>query len=123
MSLSYFSLNLDGMGLPLWPRGRDDLAAPLRETHLAAVGLQPEPDARLLARLRVDDRDLRDVQRRLFVDDAAGLARPTRLLVALDDVETLDVQAVVLGQDLAHAPGLAAVFPAQHDDGVAGADF
>ena len=53
---------------------------------------------------------------------ALGVADLLRALVALDDVQALDVDLLLLGVDAQHAAGLAAVLAADHDHGVVLAD-
>src|SRR5688572_31851659 len=49
-------------------------AVGLVEAHLASVLERAEADPVGLARLRIEDRDLRDMQRHLLLDDPAGQA-------------------------------------------------
>src|SRR5580704_11346435 len=67
----------------------DDLARAAGEPDLAAILENLVPDPRRLARLRVDMRDVRDVDRQLLLDDTAGLAH-VRPGMPLRDVHPLD---------------------------------
>src|ERR1044072_5642637 len=83
-------------------------AGALRDAHAVAVLVAAHADARRLVVLRVHDGHVGDVDRALLLDDAhrgVGPAR-RRAHVALDHVDTLDVDAVLLGvgaDDLARA--------------------
>src|SRR6185312_14197595 len=78
--------------------------------------------ARGLAVLRVHEGHVGDVDGTRLLDDAAGLVRPGgRALVALDDVQALDEDALLGGIDLQDAAGLAAILAADHHDLVVGA--
>src|SRR5262245_4536728 len=107
---------------PTWLDVRDHLAARLGDADLPPVWLDAEADAGRLAGRGIGDCDVRDVQRSLFLDDAARLTRAARLGVALHDVDALDDDAVLLRQDGADLAGLAAVLAGQDDDVVAPAN-
>src|SRR3546814_13647536 len=96
----------------------DDCAGALREAHLATIVELLEADAGGLPRLRVGQHDVREVQRRLALDDPArlGLRRPG---VALDHVHAADQDAVLLRQDAQHPAGLALVAAGGHHHTVA----
>src|SRR5262245_16487373 len=73
----------------------DHFTVRLEEPHLAAVFELAKTDAVGLAGLRIEDRHLRDVQRHLLFDDAAGQpAHRVGALVLLDLVRALDDQAL-----------------------------
>src|SRR5919112_6852855 len=100
-------------------------AGALRDAHAAAVGVTADADARRLVVLRVHDGHVGDVDRALLLDHAHGRVGPARRRahVALDHVDTLDVDAVALGlgaDDLARA---ALVLAGDDDHGVVGADL
>src|SRR5215213_9833675 len=78
------------------------------------------PHARRLAVLRVHQRHVGDVEGTLALDHAhlrVG-ARGVRALVALDDVDTLDVDPVTTGLDADDLARLALVLAGDDDDGV-----
>src|SRR6478609_2688899 len=87
-----------------------------------------DADARALA-FAVEDHHVRDVDRALALDHAAErrfTLRAGHLLrarVALDHVQSLDVDALVLRVHAQHAPALAAVLARDHLDAVARADL
>src|SRR3979409_1029716 len=68
--------------------------------------------------LRVDEHDVADVDRAFALDDAGLALRRVRqrALVALDDVQALDVDPRVLRVDTEHLARLAAVLAADDDD-------
>src|SRR5438309_648952 len=76
-----------------------------------------------------DDPEVRRLERRRLLDDAAGddlrAAHPARVLdrarplVPLDQVDVLHEDTILLRQRLDHAPPLAAVLAGEHLDGVA----
>src|SRR3954454_9101239 len=84
------------------------------DTHLGAIGLNLETHAGRLAVL-ADDRDVGQVDRRLFRDDAAFL-RLALLLVALDEIDAAHQRLVGVGTHLEHLAGTALVAAVQHDD-------
>src|SRR5690606_19395972 len=79
-------------------------------------------DAGRLAVLGVGDRDVRQVQRRFLLHDTAGIAR-LGSGVPLDEVNALNDDAALLGENLRNRPGLALVTPGQNDDVVAFLDL
>src|SRR3954470_4615894 len=90
-----------------------------------AVGLPVlarDADARRLLVLGIEQHHVGDVDAALLLHDPADRLRALRardLLgphVALDDVQALDVDAVLLGVDAEHATGLAPVLARDHDD-------
>src|SRR5947209_20412676 len=97
----------------------DHVAAGPVDAHLAAVVQLPEPNAGRLVRLGVDQHDVREVDRRLPLDDAAGLPHPGRLGVALGDVHALHHRTILLGPHLEHLAALALVGAGDHLDPVA----
>src|SRR3954452_17727722 len=100
-------------------------AGALGDAHAVAALVTAHADARRLVVLRVHDRHVGDVDRALLLDHAhrgVGPAR-RRAHVALDHVDTLDVDPIALGlgaDDLARAP---LVLAGDHDHGVVGADL
>src|ERR1700733_5913530 len=89
----------------------------LGNSYLRALRLNLEADAGRLAVL-ADDRDVGQVDRRLFRDDAA-LLRLGLLLVTLDEIDAADQRLVVVRTHLEHLAGTALVAAVQHDDLVA----
>src|SRR6476620_10916248 len=89
--------------------------------YLLAIRMNLEAYAGRLAVL-ADDRDVGQVDRRLFRDDAAFL-RLGLLLVTLDEIDAADQRLVVVGTHLEHLAGAALVAAVQHDDLVALADL
>src|SRR6478752_597196 len=85
--------------------------------YLLAIRMNLETYAGRLAVL-ADDRDVGQVDRRLFRDDAALLGLGL-LLVTLDQVDAADQRLVVVGTDLEHLAGATTVAARQHDDLVA----
>src|SRR5579862_8287363 len=96
----------------------ENLAGALRIAHLAAILENAITDPRRLLRFRVEMGDVRHVDRRLFLDDAAGLAGPWRR-VALHHVDALHEDAAVSALHAQHLAALALVAAAQHHDLVA----
>src|SRR3954469_12514205 len=96
----------------------------LGDARLLAVGGDRRAEARGLLVLGVYERHVRDVDRARALDHADLRVRVERgrALVALLDVQAVDVDLVVLAVDLDDAPGLAAVLAADHDDLVVAAD-
>src|SRR5206468_7990111 len=94
---------------------------------LAVLADDADPGGLLV--LRVDQRDVRDVDRTLALDHAAdrlralGVEHLAWALVTLDHVEALDEDAVLRALDTQHAPRLPAVLPADHDHLVTAADL
>src|SRR5437868_13769932 len=87
------------------------------DAYLGAIRLNLETHAGRLAVL-ADDRDVGQVDRRLFRDDAA-LLRLGLLLVTLHQVDAAHQRLVVGGTHLEHFAGTALVAAVQHDDLVA----
>src|SRR6202012_5123235 len=84
------------------------------DAYLGAIRLNLEAYAGRLAIL-ADDRDVGQVDRRLFRDDSA-LLRLGLLLVTLDEVDATD-QRLALGRtDLEHLARAALVAAVQHND-------
>src|SRR3954469_7567377 len=96
----------------------DQLPGAGRDPHLLAVA-HLEADARRLARLRVFDRDLRDVERRLRALQPALRAGLARLAVPRDDVDAGDHHLAVLRHGPGHFAVLALVLAGQDHDAVA----
>src|SRR6202035_4679821 len=93
----------------------------LGETHLLAVvplAFELEPDPRRLAILRIGQRDVREMDRRLLGDDAA-LLRGALALMALDHVDAAHQRACLVAAHLDHLAGAALVAPGDHHDRVA----
>src|SRR6185312_4337788 len=102
----------------MMPSRVQDFAGALGEAHLAAVIEEAIADAGRLLRFRIDMGDVRDVDRRLALDDAARLARPRRRM-ALHHVDTLHADAVLRAHDAQHLAALAFVPTGQDDHLVA----
>src|SRR6185503_14005226 len=107
----------------------DLLPGALRDAHPAAA-LALDPDARGVARLRVEQHHVRDVDRALALDHAAlgGLgplrvAQHHRALGALLDVEALDEDLLLAKVDAQHLAGLALVLAGDDLDEVVAADL
>src|SRR5918997_6144060 len=83
----------------------------LRDAHPGTLLGAAGADARRLLVLRVQQRDVRDVHRALALDhaDLRVGARGVRARVALDDVDPLDVDPVVLAVHAEDLAGLALV--------------
>src|SRR5579862_5080838 len=96
----------------------EDFAGAPGKAHLAAVIEDAIANPCRLLRFGVDMGDIRDVNRRFLLDDAAGLAG-TRLRVALHHVDALDEHALVGTQHAQDLAALALVAAADHDDLVA----
>src|SRR2546423_1895214 len=99
----------------------------LRRTRhsVAVAALTGDAHTGALVGLGIDEHDVADVDGPLALDDA-GLALGSaggRALVALDDVQSRDVDAVLLGVDSQHLAGLPAVLAADDDDLVVAADL
>src|SRR4051795_6199007 len=92
---------------------------------VAAAALAGDADARALLRLRIDDLDVADVDGSLSLDHAGLDLRGVRegALMALDDVDALDVDPLLLGVHAQHLARLAAVLAADDDDFVVGTDL
>src|SRR3954447_7609361 len=92
---------------------------------VAAATLADDPDARPLLGLGVDELDVGDVDGSLALDDAGLDLRGVGegALMALDDVDALDADPLLLGVDLQDLAGLTAVLAADHDDFVIGTDL
>src|SRR3954465_14265576 len=103
-------------------------AGPARHPR-APAALAGDPHAGRLLVLRVDEHHVGDVDRAFLLDHAADRLRPLgaayllRALVALDDVQALDVDPGLLGVHAQDLAGLAAVLAADDDDLVVAADL
>src|ERR1700760_3482933 len=91
------------------------------DAYLGAIRLNLETYAGRLAVL-ADDRDVGQVDRRLFRDDAAFLVLGL-LLVPLDEIDAANQRLVVVGTHLEHLAGTALVAAGQHNDLVAFPDL
>src|SRR5579863_2630474 len=89
----------------------------LGDPHLRAIRLNLETYAGRLAVL-ADDRDVGQVDRRLFRDDAAFLVLGL-LLVTLHEIDAAHQRLAVVGTHLEHLAGATLVAARQHDDLVA----
>src|SRR3954452_2700399 len=95
----------------------------------ARATLAGDPHAGGLLVLGVVEHHVGDVDGAFLLDHAADRLRPLgaanllRALVALDDVQSLDVDPVLLRVDAQDATGLAAVLAADDDDLVVAADL
>src|SRR5665213_1980427 len=96
----------------------DDFAGALGVAHLAAVLENLEADAGRKLRPRIDMGDVGDVDRRLLLDDAAGLARALAGM-ALDQVDALHDGAIGLAHHAQHLARLALVAAGDDDHLVA----
>src|SRR6202521_3346277 len=83
------------------------------DAYFLAIRLNLEAYAGRLAVL-ADDRDVGQVDRRLFRDDAAFLVLGL-LLVALDEVDAAHQRLVLVGTHLEHLAGATLVATDQHD--------
>src|ERR1700742_2553265 len=101
--------------------GIDLSSRALGDAHLGAILLNLETNAGRLAVL-ADDRDVGQVDRRLFRDDAA-LLRLGLLLVTLDEVDAAHQRLAFARTHLENLAGAALVAAVQHDDLVAFADL
>src|SRR5215211_6867683 len=100
-------------------------ARALGDAHAPPVLGAARPHARRLAVLRVEQRHVGDVDGTLALDHADRRVRAPRVraLVALDDVDALDVDAVARPVDADDLAGLAPVLARDHDDLVVGAEL
>src|SRR4051812_5974070 len=89
--------------------------------------LTGDAHARGLVVLRVDEHDVGDVDGTFLLHDAAGglhrVGGREGALVALDDVQTVDVDPGLLGVHAQDLAGLAAVLAADDDDLVVAAEL
>src|SRR4051812_37935101 len=86
----------------------------LGDAHLGAVCLDLETNAGRLAIL-ADDRDVGQLDRRLFRDDAALLSLGL-LLVTLDQVDAANQRLTIGRTHFKHFSGATLVATVQHDD-------
>src|SRR5947209_3100813 len=96
----------------------------LGDADALALGSRGGADAGRLLGLGIHQRHVGDVDGALALDDTGlgvGVERG-RSLVALDDVQALDEDAVLLGLGAQDLAGLALVLARQHDDLVVAAD-
>src|SRR5437899_2381140 len=95
------------------------LAAAAADTHTPAVLelLAADPD-RLVA-LAAEHHDVRDGERRLLLDDATTALLSARLLMALDDVQSLDEHVPVVGRDARYLTALPALAAGHHQHRIA----
>src|SRR5690606_28535142 len=103
--------------------GLDLFAVGLEEPHLGAVLERADADTVALAGGRVEEHDVRLVDRHRLVDHTAGFAlHGVRPLVLLDEIDAFDEQ--MLGPDpVQDGAALALVATCDDDDLVALADF
>src|SRR5262249_35434883 len=97
----------------------DDFAALHRDAYLVAFVVRLEADARALAGLGVDGHHFRRENRLLALEDPALGTLRGRAHVALHEVDALDRDLAFLVEDARDLAGLALVFSADDDDGVA----
>ena len=91
------------------------------DPRLVVEGLVPDPGQ--LAAVRIHQHDVRGVNGRLALDDAAlDLLLRVGLGVALDQVDALDHHPALVRQHAQHAAALAAIAPGDHLDFVVLAD-
>src|SRR6478609_345355 len=108
--------------------GVDSGSAALGDSVALALVVDLRADARRRVLLGIDRHDVGEVDRPLLLDHAAdglgalGVADLLRALVALDDVQPLHVDLLLLGVDAKHAAGLAAVLAADDDHRVVAPD-
>src|SRR3954466_1201891 len=106
----------------------DGRPGPARDAR-ARAALAADAHAGALLVLGIDEHDVGDVNRAFLLDHAAdrlGPLRPANLLralVALHDVQALDVDPVPLGLYAQHRAGLAAILAADDDHLVVAADL
>src|SRR5215210_3760231 len=100
-------------------------ARALGHAHARALLGAARPYARRLVDLRIQQRHVGDVDRTLALDhaDRRVRARGIRLLMALDDVDALHVDAALGPVDADDLAGLALVLARDHDDLVVGAQL
>src|SRR5262249_715316 len=94
-----------------------------RNTLALAILRQAHADAHALARLGVVEHDVRQVDRRLLLEDAALLRLAARPRVALHEVHLLHDDPALRLVHRQHAAGLPLVVTGDHHDGVALADL
>src|SRR5207247_7853975 len=93
------------------------------------AALAADADARGLLVSGIDEHDVGDVNRAFLLDHAADALRPLRVanllrpLVALDQVEALDVDPLLGGVHAHDLAGLAAILARDDDDLVVTADL
>src|SRR6185437_667934 len=102
----------------MMPSRVQDFAGALGEAHLAAVIEEAIADPRRLLRFRIDMGDVRDVNRRFALDDAAGLTRPGRR-VAFHHVDALYDNAIIRAHNAQHLAAFALVATGENDHLVA----
>src|SRR5262245_7734895 len=96
----------------------DDLAAAPADARPAVVREDPDADPGRLVALAADQHQVRDVQRRLALDDPALTELLRRALVALHHVDVLDDDARLRRQHEQDLPALALLPPRDDQDGV-----
>src|ERR1700745_3121709 len=88
------------------------------EPHLASVLEDLIPDPRRFTRLRVDMRNIGDMNRQLLVDDTARFPH-ARFRMPVGDMHALNNDARLRGQNSEHLTRSALIAPADDDDVVA----
>src|SRR5258708_38522239 len=100
----------------------DQISGTLGDTHLPAVVENFETDTRRLIRFGIDNRQVRQMDRRFLADDPAfGLGRLAR--VATHEVDAGDNRAAVVGHHVAHLASLALVTTSRDDHPIALSDL
>src|SRR6267378_5542334 len=103
--------------------GVDHFAVGLEHAHLAPVLHQLEADTVAFFCLRIEQRDVGDVNRHVLVDDAAGQTlHGVRALMFLDAIDPLHDEMPCVHDPL-HRPALSLVLAGGDDDVVAFPDF
>src|SRR5271165_6070260 len=97
----------------------DHVAGRLGDAHLATAVKHAEPDLGRIFAFRIDQHQVRQVNRRLFLDDAAGLRHALRLDVLGGDSHALDQGALDAREDPQHLAAAALFGPRDHHHRVA----
>src|SRR5438105_4535263 len=92
------------------------------DAFLGAILVDAHANACRIPRLRIDEHDVRGVNRRGEIHDPALLFRPTRFAVTLDDVDALDGDPPRLAVDADHFAFLSLLVTTHHANGVAFGD-
>src|ERR1700730_14143659 len=92
------------------------------DADLLAFVVEPVPDTRRAA-VGARQRDIRDVDRHVLVDDAALHRRSSGFLMPPRHVDPVDDDTTAVGEHARHLALLADVLTFQHDDAVALADL
>src|SRR6185312_4198225 len=100
------------------PSGLEHLSVRAEAAHLAPIAQSLEADAIRLRGVGIEDRDLRDRQRHLLLEDPALLSRlRIAALVLFHSIDVLDEHAAAL-EHLNDSAASALVSPGEHDDRV-----